>query len=248
MPPKKSSLKKSANNLESKMETLIGKMNSGMKLGRVRKKGRPTRVPGLIPSFTIGGATGRSRPSLVQSGPLGMIRTTGVEYLADLKSMEDVFNLYGATMIPGVSGLPHLDKLGKIHGRYRWNALSFEYRPSVGTTTAGTATMAIDSNYKDTLQKTKADLYTLQPNLSTPLYKAGRLVVPKPLLMPVPWLETRRTISNPPTVGELSDCFSINFYYGIDGKFGGTKAAAFVAGEIWCHYDVTLYGPENVLA
>lgn len=131
---------------------------------------------------------------------------------------------------PGSLGARQLDNLAAIFEQYRWDALSFTLKPTVGAQTDGTCFVGY-SYESDHYPTDKASIAACSPSDSFPVSRERVLAAPVRQLMHSAWLPTKASS------GEGKDATSIAGYLNI-------KADKPV--DLWVRYTVSLSGPTTV--
>lgn len=167
----------------------------------------------------------------------------GEVVLARSERLQDVKDT-GVGLALHASSLPWLANLAKAFDLYRWLSATLEYRPLVGTTTAGAVALGFDWSAKTAQVKEDGRLYMVgaptrdnvlacTPCYDGPVWQRGvRLVLPSDKLQQKRWYDASKADveTHPGYVTVIST--------------GTTKDA--VVGEVWLHYRVCLAGTRTV--
>lgn len=149
----------------------------------------------------------------------GSIRMSRMEYLADVKGAT------GDYKVLKPDTFVFLNKIAGAFERITWHSLRIEYKAVVGTTKDGYCRVGVEWGSKVTTNVTKDVVAGLTPNMDTPIWQSATLNVPASKL------QTKKE-------------YSLDTGTDIPGSIlifcAGQKDA--VVGEIWVHYDVSLYG------
>lgn len=150
----------------------------------------------------------------------------------------------GVTTLLHPSSFPWLKSLAKVFERYRFVSATLEYRPLVGTTTAGSVTMGVDwmtSTVKLALNENgiltaslkaidKTGILALTPSVDCPVWqRVPRVVVPSQLLNTRLWYNA----SAPAADSDVE-----NFVPGYIVSLSTNDTD----GEVWIHYKVHFSG------
>lgn len=124
------------------------------------------------------------------------------------------------------ANLPWLKRISQAFEMWRLNSIKIEWRPSVGTGSAGTAALGCDwgsSESSASVTKPTRDMVLrCTPCIDTPVWRPATLTVPSSMLRArmQPWYDTG-VAKGPLTIQA-------------DVSAGG--------GEVWVHYSVTFSG------
>nr|DAZ87818.1 TPA_asm: hypothetical protein [Candastroli virus 3] len=94
--------------------------------------------------------------------------------------------------LPGASGLPRLDAMGRIYEQWCLEHLRYELIPTVGTTVSGTYTAAVDYDASDIITAPEG-LSNCSPRIVKPLWQGGSITVPPKDAMKSRWHFTMPT-------------------------------------------------------
>lgn len=166
---------------------------------------------------SMGGGRGQAQ------GGTSSLTFSRFEYIASQTSK-------GVPLQPGSTGARQLDNLAGIFEQYRWDALSFTFRPTVGAQTDGTCFVGI-SYESDHRPVDKASIAACSPSDSFPVSRERTLTVPVRQLMHSAWLPTKAAS------GEGKDSASIAGYLNLRSD----KDV-----DVWIRYTITLSGPTSV--
>lgn len=139
--------------------------------------------------------------------------------------------------------------MAKIFERYRFLSLAFEYRPLVGTQTAGSVTMGVDwitasltMDYDDETDDivltsptvvSKPDILALTPSMDGPVWqRTKRMTVPKSMLQNRLWYD-----SSTPGQGAVIPDYAPGYLASMS-----TESSY---GEVWVHYKVHFNGTRK---
>jgi hypothetical protein len=134
----------------------------------------------------------------------------------------------------GEPKLPFLANLARVYTRYRWESLTFSWRPGVGTTTDGSVTYGVKLMDADVAKNpsSRIEVSALYPVNDHPIWQGSNLPVAKSLLQSRLWYATYGSIDpveqGPGTlqVGIAHDALTADKY----------------VGEFWITYTVTFDG------
>jgi hypothetical protein len=225
--------------LEKQLErATIGGGNARTRRNRRRRQKRKEAGPVAAQPFvasvaqnpTVGRSafSGRRRanrrrgPGIVN--PEGSVRIARPEFFIEVK---------GGTTLSTTLETKHLgwlDGLARNFDRIVWHSCSLIYKPAVGTTKDGLISLGVDWNSSSPAKERK-DVLKLTPILDLPVWQAtsGR-----GLILPTSKLQSRKEyfVSG----GDVQDNCPGAVVYNCSGTGSG------VYGEIWVHYDVSLFG------
>lgn len=166
--------------------------------------------------------------------------------VAEPKAPSDANNTLGAVAIaPGTGVMPFLWKLAQCYTRLKWNSLSFEWKPAVGTTTNGILTYGVrlmDDRKAGVppVPATRAQVSSLYPVNDHAVWCAATLRVNNDLLMSRKWYATEPT-GTPDSTFDNFDYAPGSLEYGL--THDADKGVAY--GEFWVTYSVTLDGTRS---
>lgn len=221
---------------------LSASASGGAKKKKKKKKsaatgGNPAGLTLPIASTSVSkSAKKKAKRKALNSGEVSISRT---EYLAELTTGADGVVKGQYRLEPKT--FSWLANVSKAFELYKWQSLSFEYRPAVGANTDGMFAMAVDWG-KATLGDnfTRGDLFSLTPSVDTPVWqptKPRNFALPRNKLQTREWYEVSvdpndnaNTLDRQP--GSLA----------VHAKSSANK----VIGEIWVTYSVTLSGTRKV--
>lgn len=128
-------------------------------------------------------------------------------------------------------GFTWLKSMSKLFERYRFHSLLIEYRPLVGTQTAGAITFAVEWVIAGSPDKTKTRqvIASFTPCMDGPVWNAMNLRLPANQLQSRPWYSVQPG-SDPLEGGPGTLWWQYNVPPATD------------SGEFWVTYDVTLQG------
>lgn len=213
------------------------KANGGQARPRARPRRRKPRRTGPTP-----GTTG-----VAQVTPLARGLAAG-DVVVSRSELLTTVSTSVATAILHPSNFPWLANLAKVFERYRFVTLQLEYRPLVGTTTAGSVAMGVDwttssmalvssptgqlylKGYK---AADRTDILALTPSADTPVWqRIPRIAVPSGLLQSRLWYDT-----STPGSGAVIPDYAPGYVASV--------SSADKAGEVWVHYKVHLSGTRK---
>lgn len=182
---------------------------------------------------------GGSRPS----AGLGQGEVTLVRH----EFLEDVIAGKGKSLVLAPGNFSWLKNVAKAFERYRWQFLHLEYRPAVGTTTAGTVALGVDwsdssvtadevGQLRLSADPSKASVLACTPNVDGPVWSA----VPR-LPIPPNRLQSRAWYDIPSDLSKASEIFDVAV-----GSLVCYASGSGTVGEIWVNYSVTLSGTRLV--
>lgn len=116
---------------------------------------------------------------MVVNGPTGTMRVSGEEQML-VGAGGDVVKT--CRFVPGISGMPQLDAYAKIFDRYRVEAITLSWVPSVGTNTGGDNVIGVDLDPR-TLPAKRSGVLACVPKLMGPAWQAKTLSLPRQQLM-----------------------------------------------------------------
>lgn len=130
--------------------------------------------------------------------------------------------------------LPFLANLARVYTRYRWENLSFSWRPGVGTTTDGSVTYGVKLMDGDVTKNpsSRVAISALYPVNDHPIWQGSSLPVAKPLLQSRLWYATYGSID---TVEQAPGTLQVGISH-------DSLAADKYVGEFWIKYTVTFDG------
>lgn len=120
-----------------------------------------------------------------------------------------------------------LASLAKVYTRADIHAMSFHYRPSVGTTKDGHIYVAVDWEAADASPRTEAKVKVMQPQIRQPVWGEGSMI------LPVKRLQEKRNLH-----------VATDKPFALQIALTATNPAIDV-GEILISYDLTLSGPSG---
>lgn len=132
----------------------------------------------------------RSRPNSVKNSVVRLTNRFSSATSLNTFSLEEplIFseNLSTYTFLPGVSGLPRLDQMGRLYEQFKLIRLSYHFKPSVGAMNDGFYAAGIDTDAKD-LPTTLHSVLVLQPKVYSPVWKETTLTVNPSMVMKGLW-------------------------------------------------------------
>jgi hypothetical protein len=138
------------------------------------------------------------------------------------------------SFLPGMSGMPMLDAIGKIYDRYRITSLRFHWKTSASMTTTGALILGVDGDVTNT-GGTLAYAQALVPKYRGPVWQEGTVSIRAQDLMTKRWLSTA-------TKDKLKD----PAYAACAAVLGIANAQMNVIyGEVWCTYSVEFSSPTG---
>lgn len=210
---------------------------------RPRRRRQPASTPGTegvpqpLPQRT------RARRSRSGNQPTPGL-TQGEVVLARSERVQDVTNT-GVGVVFHPSSFPWLKNLAKAFDLYRWLSVTLEYRPLVGSTTAGAVALGFDWSAKTvpTVERegrlevaaapTRDGILACSPCYDGPVWqRATRMSLPAARLQQVRWFDLTSTGTD-----------SAPGYFSVIATGTADKA---VVGEVWAHYKVVLAGTRKV--
>lgn len=171
------------------------------------------------------------------SNPLKQINIKHREYFLDVDAYNEQNYLTILEVNPGLATVfPWLSGIAKNFEKYRFNSLSFEYIPAVGTSTAGSAAIAPDYDAADdntTISKDR--LLAFEDSVRGPLWSGFTMKCSPHNLRKV--LYVRRD--------DLAINLDIKTYDNLQLILSRSAAADNPeVGELWVTYDITLITPQ----
>lgn len=149
----------------------------------------------------------------------GSVTFSRLEYVADVKDSGS-FDLCP-------SSFPFLKGLSANFELYRWTKMEVQYKPAVGTNTAGAVTIGVDWSNKKT-KKTRPEISALTPMMDTPVWQMSKLTLPSSRL------QTRKEY-----ILESDD---------VNDKQPGAllwkSSSSSAVGDLWISYTVHLFGTK----
>lgn len=149
----------------------------------------------------------------------GMITFSRLEYVGDVSSVGS-FDLTP-------SSFPFLKSLASSFELYKWLKLEVQYKPAVGTQTAGAVTFGVDWSNKKTKQK-RQEIASLTPMVDTPVWQMAKMTLPPSRI------QTRREY-----ILEASDVNDKQ-----PGALLWASTASGSVGDMWINYTVQMYGTK----
>jgi len=153
------------------------------------------------------------------------------------------FNSFTTVVSPSSTIMTFLYRLTQCYTRMRWNSLSFEWKPAVGTSQAGIITYGLrlmDDRAAQKSPTSRAEVSALYPVNDHPVWQRAVLPVAKDLLMSRKWYATRA--GDAPAADAL-DLAPGSLIAGVDAPAAADKAL--FVGEFWVTYSVTLDGNRS---
>lgn len=142
------------------------------------------------------------------------------------------------TVVLEPSSLPWLKNLAKCFERAKWLAIEVEYRPMVGTTTAGSIAVGVDWAYSSSTAEiglaavSRDAVLACTPVMDGPVWERQRMT------LPASRLQSRQWYCIDSATGSIVD------------RAPGTlllhTTADAAVGEVWLHYRVSLSGTRAV--
>jgi len=176
--------------------------------------------------------------------PAGSMRIRRRELLTALNGQDKNYWLISPSKTNTTYSLSWLPGLAANFDRYKVHSLKFVYRPSVGTTTAGTVMMGIDWDSRGWTSMTSTNANYMKyiaastPMIETPAWQAATLVCPPSKLMSrKEYMIWEQAEKNSWVVKEEDKC---NVSPG-SLVFMSTVASG-ECGHIWVEYDISMYG------
>lgn len=136
-------------------------------------------------------------------------------------------------IVPSTSSMSWLYGLAKNFSRITWHSLVVEYRPAVGATKDGCVTVGIDWKPDTNELPNKNTVQNCTPNFQVPVWQRRVLTVPSAKL------QTRKEYMLDSTSAEDQAPGDILAYLNCT-----SIAQEQYFGDIWVHYNVSLYGPK----
>lgn len=229
--------------------TAMGRLNVGKPRRRNRRRGAAlnNNIPAAQGSVAVvvpstGNRRGR-RGGASNIGNGGQITIVRSELFQSVASDATKETNIGTAIQPGASVMKFLGKLTDCYTRLRWNSMTFEWRPAVGTSTNGILTYGVRlMDDRGTVQpKSRAEVSGLYPVCDHPVWQKSNLPVAKSLLMSRNWYATPTSSSGaapPGTAADPVDLAPGSLLIGVSA----VSPAAPLVGELWIHYSVTLDG------
>lgn len=237
------------------LETLSAPVNQTGRAARRRR--RRARARGRAITATAANVSNQVLPFVAgaQAGPVplprrrrrrrnrnlnGMPRSlTQGEVTVTRRELLQISKRTGTVLAIAPHNFTWLKNISKVFGMIHWVSLSFEYRPMVGTTSAGAAAMGVDwgsnevksqkwQNYLDAEDVDRGKILALTPSYDGPVWQPCRsMPVPASLLHARMWFDIQAIDSFNTAPGYLV------FLSTVDN-----------AGEIWVYYTVQLAGTQ----
>jgi hypothetical protein len=135
----------------------------------------------------------------------------------------------------GEPKLPFLTNLARVYTRYRWESLSFSWRPGVGTNNDGSVTYGTKLMDGDVTKNpsSRVAISALYPVNDHPIWQGSTLPVAKPLLQSRLWYATYGNSID--TVEQAPGVLQVGISH-------DALAADKYVGEFWITYTVTFDG------
>lgn len=139
------------------------------------------------------------------------------------------------SFLPGGSGMPMLDAIGKIYDRYRITSLRFHWKTSASLTTTGALIVGVDGDVTNT-GKTIAYAQALVPKYRGPVWQEGTVIVRAQDLMTKRWLSTSSSANKlkDPAYAACAAVLAI-----------ANAQLNTIYGEVWCQYAVEFSSPTG---
>lgn len=191
-------------------------------------------------------STGRGRnrrgggTNIGNGGQITIVRSELFQSVASDATKE---TLISTAIQPGANVMKFLGKLTDCYTRLRWNSITFEWRPAVGTSTNGIMTYGVRfmDDRGSTAPKSRAEVSGLYPVCDHPVWQKSSLPVARSLLMSRNWYATPTNSGGaapPGTAADPVDLAPGSLLVGVSA----VSPAAPLVGELWIHYSVTLDG------
>lgn len=189
----------------------------------------------------VGGAFGGMGAPVGNGGQITLTRselfaTVTVESGQDFKGLTNLVS-------PSTNIMTFLYRLAKCYTRIRWNNLSFEWKPAVGTSQAGIITYGLrlmDDRANAKEPTSRAEVSALYPVNDHPVWQRAVLPVNKELLMSRKWYATPATDN---FSGDAVDLAPGSLVVGCQAP--ATTTSNLFVGEFWVSYSVTLDGNRS---
>jgi hypothetical protein len=138
------------------------------------------------------------------------------------------------SFLPGASGMPMLDAIGKIYDRYRITSLRFHWRTSASMNTSGAIILGVDGDVTNTGNKL-AYAQALVPKFRGPVWQEGTVIVRTADLMTKRWLSTG--VANKIKDPAYAACAAVL------AIANAQKDTPY--GEVWCAYNIEFSSPTG---
>lgn len=241
--------------------TLVEKMTSltvAPRRRRMRKKNSSTRVVTVPAAETlvtqINNKRGKSRKAqsslgavVGNGGQITLVRSELFQQLNSEPAADDkTLTLGSIPVAPVKTTMSFLWRLSQCYTRLRWNSLSFQWKPAVGTSTSGILTYGLrlmddrtSGPPKDPTDR--AEVQSLFPVMDHAVWQTSTLTINKDLLMSRKWYAISPTTTLP-TTSDTFDFSPGSFQYGCAHDADSTQK---FYGEFWVTYSVTLDGTRS---
>lgn len=156
----------------------------------------------------------------------------------------------GISLVLTPENFSWLANMAKAFEQYRWNSMAIEYRPAVGTTTAGLAALGFDWASQEvaigedgllglTAEPGKKDVLAHSPNSDGPVWSRLSLSVPSARLQSRAWYVLPKDLTKQ-TLVDYAPGVLVAYANGTASSGGSTL------GELWVTYSITLSGTRKV--
>jgi hypothetical protein len=157
------------------------------------------------------------------------------EYIADVTPTVATYEVTSIPINPGISStFRWLSTMAAAYEKYRFRSLVFEYRPSVGTATAGTVILSPDYDPTDPAPQTKQRAMAAQGTVRSAVWENSRLDIPLDRMS----LERYTRFQGDSSGEDLK-------LYDLMNLHVATIAAASFMGEIHVTYTIELITPQH---
>lgn len=200
---------------------------------------KPAKRPGTIPAaYNRKSKTSAPRFSSLPGGD-GKILVRHTEFV-DVVNASVTFEAKSYPLNPGMGDtFPWLANIASNYEYYQFKALRFEYRPSCGTTTAGSVMMAVDFDALDAAPSSVQKMMTYQGAKHCSAFAPCTMECPK-LNLPKFGKEKFVRSTTPPANSDRKSYDIGNLYLATDASGGANQV-----GLLFVTYDVLLSTPHS---
>lgn len=154
----------------------------------------------------------------------GEIRLSRLELVGDVP-------VQGGKWLLSPGSFTWLSTVSKPFERFCFESLALEYRPLVGTTSAGAVTYGVAWEKEPSSPLTRAKIAALTPVQDHPVWQSSRMPLAPKLLRSRPWFQVAQTES-------------LDSYPGVVHANYNARPAA-PQGELWVRYTIRLQGTAS---
>nr|WPR17547.1 MAG: capsid protein [Arachnid permutotetra-like virus] len=177
-------------------------------------------------------------------GQITLVRSELFQAIYSAPTKSETLGSIAVTPVKAV--MSFLWRLSQCYTRLRWNSMSFQWKPAVGTSTSGLITYGLrlmDDRTSGTPADptSRADVQALFPVMDHAVWQTSTLTINKDLLMSRKWYAISPS-TQLPTDAETYDFSPGSFQYGCAHD---TDAVRKFYGEFWVTYSVTLDGTRS---